>query len=72
MCDICVMNAVKERMLSLRDLFRGGAAAAAATGAGVAIGSAIAPPALAAGVGRVEDMTHELSEDFPTWPGTQG
>ncbi|MFV0473613.1 MAG: cyclase family protein, partial [Pikeienuella sp.] len=40
--------------------------------AGVAIGSAIAPPALAAGVGRVEDMTHELSEDFPTWPGTQG
>jgi hypothetical protein len=28
MCDICVMNRVKDRMLSRRDFFRGTAAAA--------------------------------------------
>lgn len=72
MCDICVMNAVKERMLSRRDLFRGGVAAAAATVAGAAITAATAPPALAAGVGQVEDMTHELSADFPTYFGQPG
>ena len=29
MCDLCVMNAVKDRMLSRRSFFRGGAAMAA-------------------------------------------
>ena len=28
MCDICVMNSVKERMLSRRNFFKGAAAAA--------------------------------------------
>ena len=67
MCDICVMNSVKERMLSRRDLFRGGAAAVAG-GAGLA-GAA---PALAQAPRRVVDMTHELSEDFPTFGGVPG
>lgn len=69
MCDICVMNAVKDRMLSRRDLFRGSAAIAATAAIGVA---ASAPKALAQGHGSVEDMTYELSEDFPTYFGASG
>lgn len=68
MCDICVMNAVKDKMLSRRDLFRGSAAVAAAA----TVGAAATPPAMAAGHAKVEDMTHELSEDFPTYFGTPG
>ena len=68
MCDICVINAVKEKMLSRRDLFRAvaGGAAVAAIGA-----TAVAPPALAAGAAKVEDLTHELHEEFPTFFGKQ-
>jgi kynurenine formamidase len=66
MCDICVMNKVKERMLSRRDFFKGTAAAAA--GAAVA-GGVVATPALAGGHGGVVDMTHTLSADFPTYFG---
>lgn len=66
MCDICVMNTVKDRMLSRRDLFRASAAGAAA----LAVGSSMTgTPALAAGHGSVEDMTHELHENFPTYFG---
>ncbi|WP_295317077.1 cyclase family protein [Roseobacter sp.] len=66
MCDICVINAVKDRMLSRRDFFR----ATAATGAAAALGTvAAAPAALAAGHGGIVDMTHKLSPDFPTFFG---
>lgn len=66
MCDICVMNAVKNKMLSRRQFFKG----AAATGAAAAIGATVvAPAAMAAGHGKVEDMTHTLHEDFPTYFG---
>ncbi len=68
MCDVCVMNSVKEKMLSRRDVFRtaaGGAAALAVT-AGASV-----PAALADGHGSVEDMTHELHEQFPTYFGAQ-
>lgn len=69
MCDICVINAVKDRMLSRRDFFK----ASAATGAAAALGTiAAAPPALAAGHGGVVDMTHKLSPDFPTFFGVPG
>ena len=65
MCDICVMNTVKEKMLSRRDLFKTGAAGTAAVAA-----TAIGPsPVIAAGHSRVEDMTHELHENFPTYFG---
>jgi hypothetical protein len=48
MCDICVMNAVKNKMLSRRSFFKTGAA----IGAAAAVGSAIsATPAMAAGHG---------------------
>ncbi len=65
MCDVCVTQAVKDRMLSRRDVFRAAPAAAAAT----VVGFGAAPAALAQGHGRVEDMTHTLSEDFPTYFG---
>ncbi|WP_370401174.1 cyclase family protein [Sulfitobacter sp. JB4-11] len=65
MCDICVMNAVKQKMLSRRSFFKGSAAAGvAALGA-----TAATTPAMAAGHGTVEDMTHTLHEDFPTYFG---
>lgn len=72
MCDICVMENVKRRMLGRRDLFKfaatGAAAAAMATAA-----PAIVPgtSAMAAGHGGVADMTHELHEEFPTFFGEQ-
>ena len=68
MCDICVMNAVKDKMLSRRSFFKAGAAA----GAAAALGSAAAGPALAAGASKVEDMTHTYDADFPTYFGKPG
>ena len=68
MCDICVMNAVKTKMLSRRDLFKG----AAMAGAAAAVGTAAATPALAAGHGGPVDMTHTLSAQFPTYFGQPG
>ncbi|MCE6968416.1 cyclase family protein [Cereibacter sphaeroides] len=67
MCDICVTEAVKERMLSRRGFFTGAAAAGVAA-AGVA---SHPPAALAQGHGTVEDLTHELHEGFPTFFGDQ-
>ncbi len=69
MCDICVMNAVKERMLSRRAFFRAGAATAAAATVG---GAMAAPPAMAAGHGSVVDMTHAYDGSFPTYFGEPG
>ncbi len=66
MCDICVMNSVKKRMLSRRGFIKGAAAAAVTAGS-----TALATPAMAAGHGSVEDMTHTLHEDFPTYFGEQ-
>ncbi|WP_179379836.1 cyclase family protein [Jannaschia marina] len=67
MCDVCVMNAVKDRMLSRRDLLRGGAAAGVAGAAGLA-----AVPAVADAHGSVFDMTHTYGPDFPTFFGEPG
>jgi kynurenine formamidase len=69
MCDICVLEQVKERMLSRRDLFRASMAAGVAAGAA---GLATTSPVLAQGARQVIDMTHELSEDFPTYGGPPG
>ena len=68
MCDLCVIDAVKNQMLTRRGVFTGAAAlAAAATATSVA-----APAALAGGHGGVVDMTHTLSPEFPTWGGPPG
>ncbi|MEP2030644.1 MAG: cyclase family protein [Paracoccaceae bacterium] len=69
MCDICVMNTVKDKMLSRRNFFRGAAMASAAATVGT---MASAPAAMAAGHSAVEDLTHTLSPDFPTYFGTPG
>ncbi len=69
MCDVCVMEAVKERMLSRRDFFRKTAAVGAAASLG---GMVAAPAAMAAGHGGVFDMTHKLSPEFPTFFGVPG
>ena len=68
MCDICVMNAVKDKMLSRRGFFKG----AAAVGVGAIATSAAAPAALADGHASIEDMTHTLHPGFPTYFGESG
>lgn len=70
MCDACVIEGVKKRMLNRRGLLGGAGAAAAALAAGATAGLAPAP-ARAQGFGAVHDMTHELTEDFPTFFGEQ-
>ena len=68
MCDACVIDDVKRRMLSRRDFFR----ASAGAGAAAALGTGLAPaPAAAQGGGGMVDMTHTLTEDFPTFFGEQ-
>jgi kynurenine formamidase len=69
MCDICVMNAVKDKMLSRRSFFK----AATAGAATAVVGSAMTgTPAMADGHSSVLDMTHELHQDFPTYFGEPG
>jgi kynurenine formamidase len=68
MCHHCVVESVKARMLSRRDLFRGAAAGAAVASVG---GLATSVPALAQGMSRAVDLTHELHEGFPTYFGEQ-
>ncbi len=69
MCDICVMNAVKDKMLSRRSFFK----AATAGAATAVVGSAMTgTPAMADGHSSVLDMTHELHPDFPTYFGESG
>ena len=69
MCDVCVMNAVKEKMLSRRDLFK---ASGAVVAAGAVASTMSAPAALADGHSKVEDLTHEYDDKFPTYFGTPG
>ena len=68
MCDACVMESVKQRMMSRRSFFR---AAAVGTAGIVTAAMGIAPPALAAGYTSATDLTHELYEEFPTYFGQQ-
>ena len=68
MCDICVMNAVKDKMLSRRAFFVAGAAATAAA----TLGAGTTSKAMADGHGSVVDMTHVYDETFPTYFGAPG
>jgi len=58
-----------QRMLNRRDLFKAGFAAAASAGALTAVGNA---PAMAATPSKIADMTHTVSDQFPTYFGTPG
>ena len=69
MCDICVIEDVKRRMLSRRSLLGAAAAGVAASVATPASAASHAtPPAAATPV----DLTHELHPDFPTYFGEPG
>lgn len=70
MCDHCVMESVKRRMVSRRDFFRTAAAGAAAAAVGATAGADPAEAKMRK-FSSVADMTHELHEDFPTFFGAQ-
>ncbi len=66
MCHPAIMEYVKGKALSRRDLFRGSAAA----GAAIVASSAMSPrPLMAHTPNRVVDVTHTLTPDFPTFSG---
>jgi kynurenine formamidase len=69
MCHNCVIEAVKSDMLSRRSFFKGAAMAAGA----VALGASVQPTRLFAAETptKVEDLTHELFDTFPTYFGGQ-
>ncbi len=71
MCDICVMNAVKTRMLSRRNFFKGAAGGALAAAAGVSVGGPAAAGSHGGGMVPA-DMTHSYDENFPTYFGVPG
>jgi len=73
MCDHCVIDSVKSRMLSRRGLLGGGLAAAAAGIASPAFAQDAARPAVAPSMpaNSIADLTHELYPEFPTFFGDQ-
>ncbi len=68
MCHACVIENVKQGMLSRRDLFRSAAAVGIATGAA---GLMSARPAMAQ-ASKVVDLTHTYDGAFPTFDGNPG
>jgi len=69
MCNTCIIEGVKETMLSRRKLFTGAAALGAAS---VAAGLVSSRPLMAQAAGRVVDMTHTYDGAFPTFDGNPG
>jgi kynurenine formamidase len=64
MCHHCVIESVKERMLSRRSFFGAAAGAAALAAAGPA-----AAQSVSVGQGGSQDLTHAYGPDFPTFFG---
>lgn len=69
MCHHCVIESVKAGMLSRRNFFKGGIAAAGA--AALATTTAPKPLFAADNPAKAEDLTHELWDTFPTYFGGQ-
>jgi kynurenine formamidase len=69
MCDHCVIETVKNKMLDRRDFFKGMALVSATVVAGSAV-----PAAAEVNIskGKPSDLTHELHENFPTYFGKPG
>lgn len=70
MCHQCVIESVKQDMLSRRSFFRGAATVSAAAALAAASGPAMAQTAPIA-ASKAHDLTHDLFEDFPTYFGSQ-
>lgn len=66
MCHHCVIENVKQSMLSRRSFFTGIAAAGA-----VATVASTPAPVMAQAAQKAEDLTHDLVEKFPTYFGSQ-
>lgn len=71
MCHACVIDGVRNSMLSRRHLFAGAASAAAGMAA-LAAAMTAARPVLAQASGKVIDLTHTYDGDFPTFDGKPG
>ena len=67
MCNACVIDAVKDQMVSRRGMLQASAVVGAAT-----LGLSAAKPLLADSHGRVVDLTHRLDASFPTFGGPPG
>src|SRR5690606_5676975 len=68
MCNHCVIEGVRQSMLSRRTFFK----RAAAAGAAAVAAGAVARPVLAQGASRVVDLTHAYDPTFPTSDGQPG
>ncbi|GIX12834.1 MAG: cyclase [Paracoccaceae bacterium] len=68
MCHQCVIDSVRQRMLTRRGFFGAAAASAAGAAALVAAGPAAAQTA-AGGQGGAVDLTHTYDAEFPTFFG---
>ena len=64
MCDACVIEAVKNKMMSRRNLFKGAAISVAASALPAAVSSVSADQK-----NTYYDLTHTLDEAFPTFSG---
>jgi len=71
MCHYCVIEQVKDQMLSRRCLVRSVTAAAAAVTLGSAAEAQVPTPGVAVSSRGARDLTHELYPDFPTFFGDQ-
>ncbi len=69
MCNHCVIEGVRQSMLSRRSFFKGVAFAGAAA---AAVGTTASTAALAQGASRVVDLTHTYDSNFPTFDGKPG
>ncbi|QEE44594.1 cyclase family protein [Rhizobium sp. WL3] len=68
MCNHCVMENVKQSMLSRRSLFKGMAVA----GAAIATGGMARPVLAQQSPNKVVDLTHSYDGSFPTFDGKPG
>ena len=64
MCDACVIDAVKSKMMSRRHLFKGAAAGVAASALPTVVSNASANQTQ-----NYHDLTHTLDDAFPTFSG---
>ncbi|MEP0941362.1 MAG: cyclase family protein [Rhizobiaceae bacterium] len=78
MCNHCVIQSVKDRMLNRRTMLKAGLTGAAALSTGLAPSSnaqaqqQTETPSVQTQLGNIVDLTHTLSPEFPTYFGAPG